>query len=81
MCGTVPPVFLHIDGEVLNYIECEDNFLFMLRLLIPPTEQNVIMNHLIYNKSHINSLRINLICPSDNYKNNCVCTVLDDETT
>ena len=31
MRGTVPPVFLRIDGEVLNYIECEGNFLFILR--------------------------------------------------
>ena len=81
MRGTVPPVFLHIDGEVFNYVEWKDNFLFILRVLIPPTEQNVIMNHLIHNKSHINSLRINLIRPFDNYKNNCPCMALDDEPT
>jgi len=43
---------------------------------IPPTEQNVIMNHLL-----IYSLRIKLILPSDNYENNCQCTVLDDKPT
>jgi hypothetical protein len=31
MRGTVPPVFLRIDDDVLNYIECEDNFLLILR--------------------------------------------------
>jgi len=25
-----PPLFLRNDGEVLNYTECEDNFLFVL---------------------------------------------------